>query len=170
MESLLIAYYATILFIIGFALPVLYLWIAVLATERYEWGSIPILFLMLWFGIAIAPTYGDFVFRNFSNMVVGEEQTNVVMAQRAKPAPTRIVLRQEIKRVMLVKMNPPKHFYVTLKWEDDVVTQQYVSKHCNNYADNKIGDMYNIPVTIYRMSDSAKELMYVGNIHKVFCE
>lgn len=170
MESLMTAIYLVASLVLVIGVPVVVFFVVGTMVEKWKFLSIPPIFLVIWVCIAIWPNYSDITGRTLSNMIVGKEATDVVWAERNRPKPTRIDLRTEIKRAMLVSMNPPKHFYVTLKWEDGSTTQNYVSKHCNKYRDNKIGDMYNIPVTIYKMSDGTREMMEIRGLSKVFCE
>jgi hypothetical protein len=79
------------------------------------------------------------------------------------------VVNTELRRYKLLDMNPPKHFYVTL---EDVQTKQvyertYVSKHCNSYANNKLGDEYNISVTTYKQGD--RVWLQFNNLPGEFC-
>lgn len=170
MESLMTAIYLVASLVLVIGVPSCCAYIIVTMIDEWKLLSMPPVFLVIWACIAIWPSYIDVTSRTLSNMVVGKEKTDAIWAEKNRPKPTRINLRTEIKRVMLVGMNPPKHFYVTLKWEDGTTTQNYVSKHCNKYRDNKISDMYNIPVTIYKMSDGTKEIMEVTGLSKVFCE
>lgn len=98
----------------------------------------------------------------------GKAAADLHQQEEKLPEPYRINTRQEIVRFKLVQMNPPKHFYVHLE-RDGVVTKHHVSKHCNNYRDNKLGDEYNIRVQFYKMSNGTKEYMELKDLYNVFC-
>jgi hypothetical protein len=79
------------------------------------------------------------------------------------------VVKTEIRRYKLIDTYPPKHFYVTL---EDVKTKQmyertYVNKHCNTYASNKLGDEYNISITVLKQGKT--EWMRFDDLTSVFC-
>lgn len=76
----------------------------------------------------------------------------------------------EIRRYKLLGYNPPKHFYVDM---EDVETKQlynhiYVSKHCNNHANNKLGDLVNVSVTTKKQGN--RTWLVFNNLYQVFCE
>lgn len=75
----------------------------------------------------------------------------------------------EIRRYKLLGYNPPKHFYVDM---EDVETKQlythiYVSKHCNNHANNQLGDLVNISVTTKKQGN--RTWLVFNNLYQVFC-
>jgi len=81
-----------------------------------------------------------------------------------------VIINQNIRRYKLLEITSPKHVYVDL---EDVATGQvyartYVSKHCNSYASNHLGDMYNIPVTVLKKGNAT--WLRFDNLPKVFCE
>lgn len=85
-----------------------------------------------------------------------------------KESPERVVVMEPVtvERFILVGMNPPKHFYVSLKHETSglVYERQYVSKHCNNYQDNKVGASYNLKTQkwYYKDEPETKYMKFVG--------
>lgn len=87
--------------------------------------------------------------------------------ERNKPRP----VESKIERFILVSMNPPKHFYVTLKSTVDgrVYDHHYVSKHCNSFRDNKIGDEYNIHTTIMFDPKTGQNFSQLNNLYQTFC-
>jgi hypothetical protein len=89
-------------------------------------------------------------------------------AVRMAPQP----LHSQIERFTLIKMNPPKHFYVTLKSTEDgrVYEHAYVSKHCNSFRDNTIGEQYNIPTTTMFDPKTKTEYVRLDNLYHTFCE
>lgn len=82
--------------------------------------------------------------------------------------PVEVLLRTEIRQYKLISYRPPKHFYVTLEY-NGVKKEYHVSKHCNSYKDNKLGDVYNIPTGVFKMSNSTKEYTRPLELRKVFC-
>lgn len=85
-----------------------------------------------------------------------------------KPPPVE-ELGTSIRRYKLLEMRPPKHFYVSI---EDVETKQtfdsvYVSKHCNTYRNNKLGDEYNLTVMNYRQGD--KQWYKFVDLYASFC-
>lgn len=87
---------------------------------------------------------------------------------RERSIPVEVV-KTEVRRYKLLDMNPPKHFYVDI---EDVETHQvyerrYVSKHCNNWRDNKLGDSYNIQVVTKKQGD--RTWMEFQGMYGVFC-
>lgn len=80
-----------------------------------------------------------------------------------------VVTGTEIRRYRLVSYTAPKHFYVTIKDIEANMTYEslYVSKHCNNYATNKLGDDYNIQIT--HKKQGQKEWIVFNDLYAVFC-
>lgn len=74
-----------------------------------------------------------------------------------------------IERFKLIDIDPPKHVYVNLESADGkAFNRVYVSKHCNGYQNNKLGDWYNLQVYDIMYSDGRKELLF-NNLEKAFC-
>lgn len=125
-------------------------------------------FLMIWAYIYVTPYAFTALNERAIAVFLGREKAMNYIIENNKPKPTRIPIRTDIARYKLVGMNPPKHFYVTLE-RNGIVSQHYVSKHCNRYKDNTIGDEYNLEVEVYRMSNSPKELIQFNNLYHAFC-
>lgn len=76
----------------------------------------------------------------------------------------------ELRQYKLLDITNPKHVYASI---EDVKSgntyRQYVSKHCS--GKNKLGDLYNIEVTIYHMSDNPDEkYIKFHNLERSFCQ
>ncbi len=109
---------------------------------------------------------------NFQGLYNSYTTFDQYKASEAKPIPSIIQQGNELRRYKLLAMNPPKHFYVTLQDVNTGVISPsvYVSKHCNNYKTNVIGDEYNISVKWYVMSDAPQVVKYsFTNLSGVFC-
>mgnify|MGYP000126045175 CR=1 FL=1 len=90
----------------------------------------------------------------------------------SKPEPEKPVLvSEQIERYMLVEMNPPKHFYVSLKRVSDgaLIEHRYVSKHCNSWSSNKVGEEFNILVKTWRYESSGETSRTMENPYSIFC-
>lgn len=74
----------------------------------------------------------------------------------------------ELHRFRLVDQRPPKHYRVQLL---DLEANSYhwvsVSKHCNSWRDNKIGDEYNIMMTI--KEQAGKRWLVYPSLNPIFC-
>jgi hypothetical protein len=99
----------------------------------------------------------------FFMWIMGLREDRVAM----EPKP----VHSQVERFILVKMNPPKHFYVTLKSTVDgrVYEHAYVSKHCNEFRDNTIGDEYNIQTTTMLDPKTNTEYVRLDNLYNTFC-
>lgn len=92
--------------------------------------------------------------------------------KEAESSAVRVNHPAELRRYILVSWNPPKHFYVTLK---DVATGQlieglHVSKHCNSAGSLKAGEVYNLRVQPYTMSNKPSLIHYeFANLYQEFC-
>lgn len=94
---------------------------------------------------------------NLHHMVVG-----------SKNEPTTELVAVETRRYKLLEINPPKHMRVHLQdVQSGYSTWASVSKHCNNWRDNTIGDEYNIDVRVLRKGD--REWREFTGLSKVFC-
>ena len=149
------------------------LWLNYLITKANDamsvFSTVIVGFFITWIVLLYAPTTLGLANHHMNVAFLGKAKADELEAQDSKPKPYRINTRTEVVRYKLVDMNPPKHFYVKLEL-NGVVSEHYVSKHCNNYRDNRIGDSYNIPVQFYRMSDGTKEQSELKNLYNVFCE
>lgn len=80
-----------------------------------------------------------------------------------------VVEYSELRQYKLLDVTNPIHVYVTL---EDIKSgdtyRQYVSKHCS--GKNRLGDVYNIEVTYYHMSDNP-DTRYIRfhNLNRGFC-
>lgn len=75
----------------------------------------------------------------------------------------------EIRSYKLIGISNPKHVYVSIEDTKSGNTyREYVSAYCN--GKNRLGDVYNIEVTIYHMSDDP-ETRYIKfhNLERAFC-
>ena len=80
-----------------------------------------------------------------------------------------VVEHTEVRQYKLLDITNPKHVYVTL---EDIKSgntyRQYVSKHCS--GENQLGDVYNLEVTYYHMSDDpATRHIRFHNLNRGFC-
>lgn len=147
---------------------------------RYGWGLK--LFLAIW--ITLGLVFGTMVFRacmfeqgyaakikQHWNTTLEQYQAEQEAEKRVREA-VRINEVTELRRYILVKMNPPKHFYVTLKDEQtgQVFERLYVSKHCNNFRNNQEGESYNLQVTSFSMSNQP-EVRHTSfhDLYAAFC-
>lgn len=89
------------------------------------------------------------------------------------PPVVSVELGTVVRRYRLNGWIPPKHYYVDIT---DVETGEnfpnlYVSKHCNNYTDNKRGDEYNIELRKYSLSSNPSIVLYeFTNLYRIFCD
>ncbi len=75
----------------------------------------------------------------------------------------------ELRSYKLLSLSNPKHVYASIEDTKSGNTyREYVSTYCN--GKNRLGDVYNIEVTIYHMSDDP-ETRYIKfhNLERVFC-
>lgn len=94
------------------------------------------------------------------------------VSKATEKPPTKINVKNELRRFELVHWNPPKHFYVTLRdvaggalYED-----VYVSKHCNLASNLKHGEEYNLQITTYNWSnDPNTPRSEFSNLYEAFC-
>jgi hypothetical protein len=77
-------------------------------------------------------------------------------------------IARETRTFQLLSQRQPKHYAVQLK---DVKTQEVfstsVSKHCNNYRQNRIGDYYDLQVITYQTSKGSYKSF--NGLEVVFC-
>jgi hypothetical protein len=85
-----------------------------------------------------------------------------------KPLPV-VVLAEEVHRIQLIEIDPPKHVYADFVnlTTGETVKRAYVSKHCNNYRQNTEGDEFNVRVTRKKQGD--KEFVEYNDLYSVFC-
>jgi len=85
-----------------------------------------------------------------------------------KPLPV-VVLAEEVHRIQLIGIDPPKHVYADFLdlTTGETVKRAYVSKHCNNHRQNNEGDEYNVKVTRKKQGD--KEFVEYNDLYSVFC-
>lgn len=132
-------------------------------------GKMFVFFSIVWAAYALV-----FVVRSQQDPFINDLKSMVTFG--AVKAPLRQedlpieAVKTEIRRYSLDAVNPPKHFYVTLR---DVQTGQmyestYVSKHCNNYASNKLGAEYNLQVTTLKQGD--RTWLRFDNLYAAFCQ
>lgn len=78
------------------------------------------------------------------------------------------VVSDEIVRVQLAHFNPPKHVYVSLRYNGHLFENLHVSKHCNAWRDNVLGTDYNVRMVTYERPDNTKYVRF-PNLYKEFC-
>lgn len=65
------------------------------------------------------------------------------------------------ERFKLLSLNPPKHFRVKLQHiQTGRVYEIGVSKHCDQWRDNEVGDEYNIAVARYSYSNKPETVLF----------
>lgn len=102
----------------------------------------------------------------------GVHQGRIVKAEELKANPEVSGLPR-IERFIVVKRNPPKHFYVTLKSieTNTVYDTTYVSKHCNNHSQIADGEEVNVKVyDVWRKNAPDQKRIVFTNLYQVFCE
>lgn len=81
------------------------------------------------------------------------------------------LVKTQVERFVLVKLDPPKHVYVTLKSVVDgrVYERLHVGKHCNSWRDNRDGDEYNIQMNVYFDPKTQQTYSTPTNLYETFC-
>lgn len=90
--------------------------------------------------------------------------------QKAVEPPIKTVVATEVRRYELVRFDPPKHVYVTLRdvKSNKVLVNQYVSKHCGQHP--TVGLEYNVAVERYTLSNRpGEEFITLQNSYDAFC-
>lgn len=78
----------------------------------------------------------------------------------------RKVVSEKWKKYQIIGINPPKHFYITIR---DVETGQvfkdlYISKHCNSWRKGRIWEINTFKETIYEDSAGKRTVrVHVGD-------
>jgi len=88
------------------------------------------------------------------------------------PNNEEVLVKQENIRIKITEINPPKHFYIsfsevngTRKWNS-----LFVSKHCNNYRQNRIGNILTIKFYTYEKAFTKEKVYRFENLYNVFCK
>jgi len=94
----------------------------------------------------------------------------VIGGVKSKEPDSVVVSINQVLRVKLLSMNPPKHFYVTFQTESGYTYKDvYVSKRCDNWQENTIGDWYNIEYSVHRKVASGDTFITFTNLNQAFC-
>ena len=84
----------------------------------------------------------------------------------------KILVREEMRQYEIVKIDPPKHFYVTLL---DVKSHQIFedesrSKHCNKWQKIKLNSVISARTFYYKYKDSSDVFVEVENLNSQLCD
>lgn len=80
--------------------------------------------------------------------------------------------KSEVRNFELLKVNPPKHFYVDIKDLEtgEIKVKVYVSKHCNSWRETAIvGRVYQIVVETYRDDRDGTQRIKYKDLYNAFC-
>lgn len=84
---------------------------------------------------------------------------------------SRVVVKTEFKEYEVVGINPPKHFYLDLKDKKTghLFNHVYVSKHCNNWRNLKLGSVYSFKEVIYKFEKKPERYVKIETGGSDFC-
>lgn len=106
-------------------------------------------------------------------LLMGDTKTLELLDEKIKQTkPHEVIIGTDVRQYKLLALTSPKHVYATFEDTSANLTYShiYVSTYCKGSA-NRLGDLYNIKVTRYQMSDdSSKTYLKFNDLPGVFCE
>lgn len=82
-----------------------------------------------------------------------------------------IVLEKNIKEYEVIGIDPPKHFYLDLKDKQtgQLFNHVYVSKHCFEWQNLKLGSVYSFEEVTYKYEKEPDKYKYIKIDGQKFC-